>query len=160
VECEAGSEHGPRGQVGRHEPQAAQVGRQRGDRHRRRLYSPSCLCRKGRAVLSRLFELGEGTLGRLAEELLSNPRIAAAFAEALKRAMEAKGTVDRNIQTVLGLLNVPSRHDVSKLATKLEAIQGNLMNLNLKVDRLLAERAARQDRLRERRAAEEKKPRG
>ena len=104
--------------------------------------------------------MGEGTLGRLAEELLSNPRIAAAFAQALKRAMEAKGTVDRNIQTVLGLLNVPSRHDVSKLATKLEAIQGNLMNLNLKVDRLLGERAARQDRLHAKRSSEEKKPRG
>jgi len=74
--------------------------------------------------------------------------------------MEAKGTVDRNIQTVLGLLNVPSRHDVSKLATKLEAIQGNLLNLNLKLDRLLAERAARQDRVRAKRASEEKKPRG
>jgi hypothetical protein len=73
--------------------------------------------------------------------------------------MEAKGTVDRNIQTVLGLLNVPSRHDVTKLATKLEAIQGNLLNLNLKVDRLLSERAARHDRLRERRASEEKKSR-
>ena len=73
--------------------------------------------------------------------------------------MEAKGTVDRNIQTVLGLLNVPSRHDVTKLATKLEAIQGNLMNLNLKVDRLLSERAARRDRLRRRRASEEKKAR-
>jgi len=103
--------------------------------------------------------LGEGTLGRLAEELLSNPRIAAAFAQALKRAMEAKGTVDRNIQTVLGLLNVPSRHDVTKLATKLEAIQGNLLNLNLKVDRLLSERAVRRDRVRERRASEEKKSR-
>lgn len=73
--------------------------------------------------------------------------------------MEAKGTVDRNMQTVLGLLNVPSRHDVTRLSTKLEAIQGNLMNLNLKVDRLLAERAARRDRLRERRASEDKKRR-
>jgi len=73
--------------------------------------------------------------------------------------MEAKGTVDRNIQTVLGLLNVPSRHDVTKLATKLEAIQGNLLNLNLKVDRLLSERAVRRDRVRERRASEEKKSR-
>ena len=73
--------------------------------------------------------------------------------------MEAKGTVDRNIQTVLGLLNVPSRHDVTKLATKLEAIQGNLMNLNLKMDRLLSERAVRRDRVRERRASEEKKAR-
>jgi len=105
--------------------------------------------------------LGEGTLGRLAEELLSNPRIAAAFAQALKRAMEAKGTVDRNIQTVLGLLNVPSRHDVSKLATKLEAIQGNLMNLSLKVDRLLGERAERRERLRAKRTSDDKKaPRG
>lgn len=73
--------------------------------------------------------------------------------------MEAKGKVDRNIQTVLGLLNVPSRSDVTRLATKLEAIQGNLMNLNLKMDRLLAERAARRDRLRAKRASEEK-PRG
>jgi hypothetical protein len=74
--------------------------------------------------------------------------------------MEAKGTVDRNIQTVLGLLNVPSRNDVTKLATKLEAIQGNLMNLNLKVDRLLSERAARHERQREKRTPDEKKPRG
>ena len=75
--------------------------------------------------------------------------------------MEAKGTVDRNIQTALRLLNVPSRNDVTRLATKLEAIQGNLMNLNLKLDRLLAERAARKDRLRTKRAADEKqKPRG
>ena len=72
--------------------------------------------------------------------------------------MEAKGTVDRNIQTVLGLLNVPSRNDVTRLATKIEAIQGNLMNLNLKLDRLLGERAARRDRLRTKRATDEKKP--
>jgi len=73
--------------------------------------------------------------------------------------MEAKGKVDRNIQSVLGLLNVPSRHDVTRLATKLEAIQGNLLNLNLKVDRLLAERAARRERTPERRPSEEKKSR-
>ena len=90
-------------------PEPAQSRRERGDRHRRRLYSPPCLCREGRAVLNRLFELGEGALGRLAEELLSNPRIATAFAQALTKAIETKGTVDRNMQTVLGLLNVPSR---------------------------------------------------
>jgi hypothetical protein len=159
VECEARAEHRRWVEVGRHQPEPTRVRGQRGDRHRRRLYFPSCLCRKGRAVLSRFFEFGEGALGRLAEELLSNPRIAAAFAQALTKAMEAKGTVDRNIQTVLGLLNVPSRHDVTKLATKLEAIQGNLMNLNLKMDRLLSERAARRDRVRQRRASEEKKAR-
>ena len=94
-------------------------------------------------ILKRLLGLGEERLGRLAEELLSNPRVADAFSHALQKAFEAKGRVDRNMQTVLGLLNLPSRADVTRLLTKLEAIQGSLVNLNLKMDRLLANRPAR-----------------
>jgi hypothetical protein len=45
---------------------------------------------------------------------------------------------------VLSLLNLPSRADMNRLLTKLEVIQGNLTNLNLKVDRL--EAAQRQRR--------------
>jgi len=40
---------------------------------------------------------------------------------------------------VLGLLNLPSRADVSRILTKLEVIQGSLLNLHAKVDRLVAE---------------------
>ena len=94
-------------------------------------------------ILRRLYGLGEERLGRLAEDLLSNPRVAEAFSAALRKAFETKGRVDRNMQTVLALLNVPSRGDLNRLLTKLEAIQGNLANLNLKIDRLLAERAPR-----------------
>jgi hypothetical protein len=47
------------------------------------------------------------------------------------------------MQTVLGLLNVPSRRDLMKILTKLEAIQGSLVNLNLKVDRLMTDRPRR-----------------
>jgi hypothetical protein len=39
---------------------------------------------------------------------------------------------------VLGLLNLPSRADFGKLLTKLDVIQGSLVNLTIKVDRLLA----------------------
>ena len=35
-------------------------------------------------------------------------------------------------------MNLPSRADLARIATKLEAVQGSLVNLNLKVDRLLA----------------------
>ena len=115
--------------------------------------------REDDTILKRLYGFGEEALGRLAEEMLANPRVAEAFSRALQKAFETKGRVDRNMQTVLGLLNVPSRHDVTKLATKLEAIQGNLMNLNLKVDRLLSERAASRARLRERRPSDDKKTR-
>jgi len=89
-------------------------------------------------ILKRLYGLGEERLGRFAEELLANPRVAEAFSTALRRAFETKGRVDRNMQTILALLNLPSRADLNRLATKLEAIQGSLVNLNLKVDRLLA----------------------
>src|SRR5207247_121541 len=86
---------------------------------------------------------------RLAEELLSNPRLAQMFTSAVQAGLETKGRIDRNMQTVLGLLNLPSRGDLKRLATKLEVLQGNLTNLNLKVDRLLAE----QTRMRKARAA-------
>ena len=93
---------------------------------------------EGLAILKSLYEMGEAKLGRLAEELLSNPRVADAFANTLRKAFETKGKVDKNLQSVLALLNMPSRADVSRILTKLEAIQGSLVNLNLKVDRLLA----------------------
>jgi hypothetical protein len=51
--------------------------------------------------------------------------------------------MDRNMQALLGLFNMPSRADLSRVVTKLEAIQGSLVNLNLKMDRLLATQARR-----------------
>src|SRR5712691_5211177 len=92
-------------------------------------------------ILKRLYDFGEEALARLAQELLSNPRVAEAFTTALQKGFAAKGRIDRNLQTVLGLLNLPSRADFNRLLTKLEAIQGSLVNLNLKVDRLMGERA-------------------
>jgi len=94
-------------------------------------------------ILKRLYGFGEESLGRLAEELLSNPRVAEAFSVALRKAFEAKGRVDRNMQTVLRLLNVPSRADLNRLATKIEVLQGSLTNLAHKVEALSAERPAR-----------------
>jgi hypothetical protein len=99
-------------------------------------------------LVKRLYGFGEEALARLVQELLSNPRVAEAFTAALQKGFAAKTQMDRNMQTVLGLLNVPSRHDFNRLLTKLEAIQGSLVNLNLKVDRLLAANAARKRRKR------------
>jgi len=92
--------------------------------------------------------LSREQMARLAEELLQRPLVAKAFAGALQRGLETKGAIDRNVQTVLSLLNLPSRAD--RLLTKLEVIQGNLTNLSLKVDRL--ESAQRQARKRTRKS--------
>jgi hypothetical protein len=96
------------------------------------LYSLAHAGTPGSLVLSRQ------QLARVADELLKRPMVAQALASALQKGMETKGALDRNVQTVLSLLNLPSRADIHRLLTKLEVIQGNLTNLSLKVDRLEA----------------------
>ncbi len=101
-----------------------------------------------RTMLSWIVEMGESRLMQFAEELLANPRMAEAFSAALQRAARTKGQVDKNMQMLLGLLNVPSKADYNRLLAKIESLQGSLVNLNIKLDRMLADR----DRPRRRRA--------
>jgi hypothetical protein len=92
-------------------------------------------------LFQRLREMGESQMNRLLEELMSSPRFAEVIGRTLQQAMATKGKVDRNMQTILGLLNLPSRADYKKLSTKIEALQGSLVNLNIKLDRILASQA-------------------
>lgn len=95
--------------------------------------------RDDRNFLHRLRELGGDQLNRVLEELMSSARFREFLGSALHQAMATKGRVDRNLQTILGLLNLPSKADYKKLSTKVEALQGSLVNLNIKLDRLLAQ---------------------
>ncbi|MGH7857530.1 MAG: hypothetical protein ACREQY_09380 [Candidatus Binatia bacterium] len=94
-----------------------------------------------RNLFQRLYEMGEDRVNQFTEELLSSPRFAEVLGTTLHKAMETKGRVDRNMQTVLSLLNLPSKADYKKLSTKIEALQGSLVNLNIKLDRILATQA-------------------
>jgi hypothetical protein len=94
--------------------------------------------REERNFFQRLREMGEGQMNRVLEEVMSSPRFAEIIGRTLQQAMATKGKVDRNMQTILGLLNLPSRADYKKLSTKIEALQGSLVNLNIKLDRILA----------------------
>jgi len=96
--------------------------------------------RREPTLLSWIVEMGEARLFQFAEELLANPKMAEAFSGALQRAAKTKGQVDRNMQMLLGLLNMPSKADYNRLLSKIEALQGSLVNVNIKLDRLLAAR--------------------
>ncbi len=98
------------------------------------------MARQERTMLSWIVELGEARLVQFADELLANPRMAEAFTGALQRAARTKGQVDKNMQMLLGLLNVPSKADYNRLLSKIESLQGSLVNLNIKLDRMLADR--------------------
>ena len=49
---------------------------------------------------------------------------------------------DLNVDAVLRLLNVPSRAEHEQVLDRLAEMQGRLLNVSLKLDRLLAEHAA------------------
>jgi len=47
------------------------------------------------------------------------------------------------METILAALNLPTRRDFDKLYAKVEALQGSLVNLSIKLDRLAAAQAAK-----------------
>jgi len=94
---------------------------------------------EARSVLSGLFERGEEVVNVFLEELGKNPSVREQLGKTVERAVDAKRRVDRTTQTVLSALNVPSRADYNRLLAKIESLQGSLVNLSMKMDRLLAQ---------------------
>jgi hypothetical protein len=94
--------------------------------------------RSGDNVWQWLFGAGEERIGQFAEEVIGNPRVREALAGAFRRAARTKGQVDRNMEMILAALNLPTRRDFDKLYAKVEALQGSLVNLSIKLDRLAA----------------------
>lgn len=93
-------------------------------------------------MLSGLFERGEEVMGVFLEELGRNPKVREQLGKTFERAVDAKRTVDKNMQAVLSVLNLPSRADYSRILSKIEALQGSIVNLSMKVDRLVAQQPA------------------
>jgi hypothetical protein len=97
-------------------------------------------------LLQWLYERGEETVGQALEELLGRPGVSDGVAKMVRRAAQTKGRVDKNVETMLHLMNLPSRSDYHKLLVKIEHLQGSLVNLNMKLDRLLAAQEAKKGR--------------
>lgn len=85
-----------------------------------------------------LLERGGEAVNVVLHEVLSRPGVADGLAEMATRAAKTKGQVDKNVETILHLMNLPTRADLQKLQLKVEHLQGSIVNLSLKVDRLLA----------------------
>jgi len=94
--------------------------------------------RKRVTLLERLYERGEETLAEVAEELAGGRGLTESLAGAIRRAAGAKEQLDQSMQALLGLLSLPSRADYEQLLAKVQALQGSLVSVNMKLDRLLA----------------------
>ncbi len=93
---------------------------------------------KGHTIFDQMRARGEEAVSQVLEGFMKNKGVADQLGKTLGRAAHAKRTVDRNMQYLLSLLNLPSRADYNRLLAKIESLQGSLVNLNMKLDRLMA----------------------
>ena len=93
--------------------------------------------------------LGRDTLQKLAEEMLKQPMFMQVVTTAFQKGLETKGRVDRNMQTLLGLLTLPSKADITRLNAKIEVLQGTVGTLTRQLEKM----ASADDQRRQRRAA-------
>jgi hypothetical protein len=70
------------------------------------------------ALFNRLKESGESAFNKLSEQLLENP----VFMSAFRRAVEAKGQVDRTVSGTMDFMNLPSKNDVQRVVEELQSL--------------------------------------
>ncbi len=84
------------------------------------------------SFVERLSRQGEEALGRIAEELVSNPVVNGAVA----RAFGAREKAVQAQEAALGALNLPSAADIERVTRRLRSLSGRLEAIEDAVDRL------------------------
>ncbi len=80
----------------------------------------------------RISRAGEEALGKIAEELISNPVVNAAVA----RAFEAREKAMQAQEAALGALNLPSAADIERVTRRLRSVSQRLEGIEDAIDRL------------------------
>ncbi|MGH7814590.1 MAG: hypothetical protein ACREQI_11400 [Candidatus Binataceae bacterium] len=88
-------------------------------------------------LMGKLRHMSEDGLAGLFNELMANERTRTSLARATERFMANKHAFDRNIEQVLDFVNVPSKRDVRDLKGRLDHLSSQLLNLSIKLDRVL-----------------------
>jgi hypothetical protein len=82
--------------------------------------------------VDRLSRQGEEALGKIAEELISNPVINGAIA----RAFEAREKAVLAQEAAMGALNLPSAADIERVTRRLRSVSQRLEGIEDAIDRL------------------------
>src|SRR5688500_18928307 len=84
------------------------------------------------SFVDRLSRQGEEALGKIAEELISNPVVNGAIA----RAFEAREKALQAQEVAMGALNLPSAADIERVTRRLRSVSQRLEGIEDAIDRL------------------------
>jgi len=87
-------------------------------------------------VFKKMIATGEERVGKLATHLLANEKLMGALQKTVSAALEAKGVVERNVQSVLSTMNIPTANDVQRLQGKIDELERVFEGLSAKIAEL------------------------
>src|SRR5215472_9610242 len=91
------------------------------------------------SLIERLRQMSEEGVSSFLSELMTNEAWRRRLGRAGEKFLANKQSFDRNVETVLDFVNIPSKRDVRELKARLDHLNGQLVNLSMKIDRILAE---------------------
>jgi polyhydroxyalkanoate synthesis regulator phasin len=90
------------------------------------------------SIIGRLRKMSEEGLTSVLTEAVSNQRLRRGLGRAGEQFMHNKASFDRNVETMLDFVNIPSKKDIRELKARLDHLSSQLLNLSIKLDRVLA----------------------
>ncbi len=95
--------------------------------------------RDAESLMSKLRQMSEDGVASFFSEVMANDSLRRTLGRAGESFFSNKQSFDRNIETVLDFVNIPSKRDLRELKARLDHMNGQLVNLSIKIDRMLAE---------------------
>jgi polyhydroxyalkanoate synthesis regulator phasin len=96
--------------------------------------------REAENLIAKLRQMSEEGAASFFSEVMANEGLRRRLGRAGERFLANKQSFDRNIETILDFVNIPSKRDVRELKARLDHLNSQLVNLSMKLDRMLAQR--------------------
>lgn len=98
------------------------------------------------SLISKLRQLSEEGAASFFKEVMASERLRKGLGRAGEILLANKQSFDRNVESLLDFVNIPSKRDVRDLKSRLDTLSTQLVNLSMKVDRMLAAESGAPDR--------------
>jgi polyhydroxyalkanoate synthesis regulator phasin len=98
--------------------------------------------REVEGLIAKLRQLSEEGAASFFSEVMASDRLRKGLGRAGERFLSNKESFDHNVESILDFVNIPSKRDVRELKSRLDTLSTQLVNLSMKVDRMLADKGS------------------
>jgi len=97
--------------------------------------------REVEGLIAKLRQMSEEGATSFFSEVMASERLRKGLGRAGERFLSNKQSFDHNVESILDFVNIPSKRDVRDLKSRIDTLSTQLVNLSMKVDRILAQNA-------------------